>query len=101
MNQFTVSPDFKARVADILGKKKFTQVFPFMNLINREGFTYNEQELNQLIQFIGEYPYNEVAELFTLMPTLVKEVTVTPTVTITKEDQDNHAAKSESSETTK
>ena len=81
MNQFTVSPDFKSRVSEILGKKKFTQVFPFMNLINREGFNYTETELNQIIQFVGDFSYNEVAEFFTLIPTLVKEVNVESTPT--------------------
>lgn len=97
MNQFTVSPDFKARVAEILGKKKFTQVFPFMNLINREGFSYTETELNQIIQFVGDFSYNEVAEFFTLIPTLVKEVNgVEPPAPIpgveTPEDQQSPTA---------
>jgi len=64
MRTYTVSPEFKTQVTNILSTKKFTAVFPFMNLINRDGFTFNEQELNQLIQFMGEFPYNEVAEFF-------------------------------------
>lgn len=73
MKQFVVSPEFKTRVTDILNTKKFTLVFPFMNLINREGNVYSESELNQLVQFLGELSYNEVAELFNLLPNLVKE----------------------------
>ena len=72
MNQFVVSTQFKARVSDILATKKFSVVFPFMNLINREGDVYQESQLNQLVQFVGELPYNEVAEFFNLMPELVK-----------------------------
>jgi hypothetical protein len=64
MRTYTVSPEFKTHVTNILSTKKFTSVFPFMNLINRDGFEFNEQELNQLIQFMGEFPYNEVAEFF-------------------------------------
>jgi hypothetical protein len=45
-----------------------------MNLINREGNLYNESELNQLVQFLGELPYNEVSELFNLIPALVQKV---------------------------
>jgi hypothetical protein len=44
-----------------------------MNLVNREGFTYSEVELNSIVQFLGEFAYNEVAEFFTVLPTLVKE----------------------------
>jgi hypothetical protein len=70
---FTVSPDFKTRVTEILNTKKFASVFPFMNLINREGFVYTETELNGLIQFLGEFQYNEVSELFKLIPALVQK----------------------------
>jgi hypothetical protein len=72
MRTYTVSPEFKTHVTNILSTKKFTSVFPFMNLINRDGFEYNEQELNQLIQFMGEFSYNEVAEFF---QTISKQVT--------------------------
>lgn len=74
MQNFIVSPDFKTRVTDILNTKKFTIVFPYMNLINREGNTYTEAELNQLVQFLGELPYSEVSELFNLIPTIVQKV---------------------------
>jgi hypothetical protein len=50
-----------------------------MNLINRDGFTYNEQELNSIVQFVGEFPYNEVAEFFQILPNNVKEDTDEPT----------------------
>jgi hypothetical protein len=73
MRTYTVSPEFKTQVTEILSAKKFTAVFPFMNLVNREGFQYNEQELNQLIQFMGEFPYNEVAEFFQSISKLVTE----------------------------
>ncbi len=75
MQNYVVTPEFKQRVTDILNTKKFTQVFPFMNLINREGFTFNETELNQLVQFLGEFAYNEVAELFNRLPAIVTQVT--------------------------
>ena len=74
MQNFIVSPDFKTRVTDILNTKKFTVVFPYMNLINREGNIYTESELNQLVQFLGELPYSEVSELFNLIPVLVQKV---------------------------
>jgi hypothetical protein len=72
MSQFVVSKQFKTRVSEILSTKKFSAVFPFMNLIKREGDVYPEAELNQLVQFIAEFPYSEVSEFFSLMPELVK-----------------------------
>jgi hypothetical protein len=73
MKQYTVSPEFKTHVTSILNTNKYSLVFPFMNLVNRDGFVYTEFELNELIQFLGEFPYNEVAEFFLLLPTLVDE----------------------------
>ena len=83
MQNFIVSPDFKTRVTDVLNTKKFTSVFPYMNLINREGNTYNESELNQLVQFLGELPYSEVSELFDLIPVIVQKVEESSTETAT------------------
>lgn len=74
MKQYTVSPEFKTHVTSILNTNKYSLVFPFMNLVNRDGFVYTEFELNELIQFLGEFPYNEVAEFFLLLPTLVNEI---------------------------
>jgi len=73
MQNYVVTPEFKQRVTDILSTKKFTQVFAFMNLINREGFKFTEGELNSLVQFLGEFSYNEVAELFNRLPTIVTQ----------------------------
>jgi hypothetical protein len=73
MQNYVVTPEFKSRVTDILKTKKFASVFPFMNLINREGFIYEENELNSLTQLLGEFPYAEVSEFFALVPQLVKK----------------------------
>lgn len=75
MRNYTVTPEFKTQVTTLLNTKKFSAVFPYMNLINRDGFTYNEQELNSIVQFVGEFPYNEVGEFFQVLPTNVKEET--------------------------
>jgi hypothetical protein len=75
MRNYTVTPEFKTQVTTLLNTKKFSAVFPYMNLINRDGFTYNEQELNSIVQFVGEFPYNEVAEFFQILPNNVKEET--------------------------
>jgi hypothetical protein len=75
MRNYTVTPEFKTQVTTLLNTKKFSAVFPYMNLINRDGFDYNEQELNSVVQFVGEFPYNEVAEFFQILPGNVKEST--------------------------
>lgn len=75
MRNYTVTSEFKTQVTTLLNTKKFSAVFPYMNLINRDGFTYNEQELNSIVQFVGEFPYNEVAEFFQILPNNVKEET--------------------------
>ena len=94
MQNFIVSPDFKTRVTDILNTKKFTSVFPYMNLINREGNTYTEVELNQLVQFLGELPYSEVSELFNLIPVIVQKVEETAPETMTETPSEKPAKKS-------
>lgn len=73
MKNYKVSEEFKTQVAEILATQKFSTVFPYMNLINREGFTYGEDELNSIVQFLGEFPYSTVAEFFN---TLSAHVTV-------------------------
>lgn len=75
MRNYTVTPEFKTEVTTLLNTKKFSAVFPYMNLINRDGFMYNEQELNSIVQFVGEFPYNEVAEFFQILASNVKEET--------------------------
>jgi hypothetical protein len=71
---YVVSPEFKTQVSEILNTKKFTAVFPYMNLINREGNTFTESEMNSIVQFIGEFPYQEVAEFFAKIPQLAKPI---------------------------
>ncbi len=74
MRNYTVTPEFKAQVNVILETKKFSTVFPFMNLVKREGFMYSEQELNSIVQFLGDFAYNEVASFFQALPVMVQEV---------------------------
>ena len=70
---YQVTPEFKTQVAEILATQKFSTVFPFMNLINREGFEYTEEELNSVVQFLGEFPYSTVAEFFNVLATHVSQ----------------------------
>ncbi len=72
--QFEVTPEFKERLTEILQAKKFAAVFPYMNLVNREGFTYTEEELNSFVALLSEFPYAEVAEFFATIKQNVTEV---------------------------
>jgi len=71
---FEVTPEFKERLTEILQTKKFGAVFPFMNLVNREGTTYTEEELNSFVALLSEFPYVEVAEFFSTIKQNVTEV---------------------------
>ncbi len=75
---FQVTPDFKERVTEILQTKKFGAIYPYMNLINREGFVYDEGELNSIVQLMSEFPYSEVAEFFATVKENVMEVPTAP-----------------------
>lgn len=76
---FKVTPEFKERVTEILQTKKFGAVYPYMNLINREGFLYSESELNNVVQLLSEFPYAEVAEFFSSVKENVEEVQASST----------------------
>jgi hypothetical protein len=71
---FQVSPEFKETLTAILQSKKFSAVFPYMNLVNREGFIYSETELNSFVSLLSEFPYAEVAEFFATIKSNVTEL---------------------------
>jgi hypothetical protein len=97
MKNFTVTPNFKTSVTEVLSTQKFSAVFPYMNLINREGFVYSEEELNSIVQFLGEFPYSQVAEFFQTLPANVSEVNEETTATAepTKETKKQKNTKQE------
>ena len=86
MRTFQVTNEFKTKTTEILNTKKFSAVFPYMNLLNREGFVYTEQELNQIVQFLGEFSYNEVAEFFQTLPSNVTDLSAPIQQESTKEE---------------
>jgi hypothetical protein len=88
MTTYIVTPEFKTRATDILKTKKFASVFQYMNLINREGNLYREDELNALTQLLSEFSYTEVSEFFALVPQMVK-----------KQDDEATSAESQKEET--
>jgi hypothetical protein len=72
--KYKVTQQFKEQITEILQTKKFGAVYPYMNLINREGFDYEENELNSIVALLAEFPYGEVAEFFTNIKTNVIEI---------------------------
>ncbi len=96
MNNYIVSPEFKTQATEILNTKKFSAVFPYMNLVNRDGFTYNEQELNSIVQFLGDFPYSEVAEFFQLLPGMVSQQEGASTDNESSEEKVNELAETAS-----
>jgi hypothetical protein len=95
MKNFTVTPNFKSSVSEVLSTQKFSAVFPYMNLVNREGFVYSEEELNSIVQFLGEFPYSQVAEFFQTLPSNVSEVNNETTAEPTKETTKKKSTKEE------
>lgn len=95
MKNFTVTPNFKSSVSEVLSTQKFSAVFPYMNLVNREGFVYSEEELNSIVQFLGEFPYSQVAEFFQTLPLNVSEANDETTAEPTKETKRKKSTKEE------
>jgi hypothetical protein len=85
MANYNVTPEFKTQTTEILNTKKFSAVFAYMNLVTREGYTYTEEELNSVVQFLGEFPYSEVNEFFKTLPQHVSPVTEPSSATPTTE----------------
>jgi predicted HTH transcriptional regulator len=87
---FKLSEKLKAEIANFLATKKFNDVFFHMKSLDAAELT--EDQVNNLVGFIGEYQYNEVLHIFTLIsepgsvtpstlptaPVTIDEKTVTP-----------------------
>jgi len=71
---FKVTPEFKEEASAILHSKKFSAVYPYMNLINRDTSIYSEDEINAIIQLLSEFSYSEVAEFFNSIKLNVQEL---------------------------
>ena len=67
--KFKVTEVFKESVTEILKTKKYSAVYPYMTMINREEMIYTEDELNSFISLLSEFSYSEVAEFFATIKT--------------------------------
>ena len=74
MKMYQVTTEFKEKVTEVLQAKKFSAVYPYMNLINREGFVYTQEELDSIAALLSEFSYSEVAEIFYSMKNNVSEI---------------------------
>jgi abortive infection bacteriophage resistance protein len=59
---FTITPEGKEAIMQILSTKPFNTVLVMANLLEKPEFT--DDEANQIINFIGAYPYGEVVTFF-------------------------------------
>ena len=72
--KFEVTEVFKESVTEILKTKKYSAVYPYMTMINREEMIYTEDELNSFISLLSEFSYSEVAEFFATIKHHVSEI---------------------------
>lgn len=67
---FSVSKEFSSIVRNLLGTKPFVQVMSIIPMLEKDTLT--ETEVNVLLNIIGEYPYDEVAQIFVMVKDHVK-----------------------------
>jgi hypothetical protein len=72
---FFVSNEFKSSAIEIFSTKKFSDVYPIVNILKSEESMFPESTLNAIVQVLGEYPYAEVYEFFDKMNTMITEAT--------------------------
>ena len=79
---FKLSEKLKTEIAKFLATQKFNDVFFHMKTINEAELL--EDQINNLVGFIGEYPYSEVIHIFTLIS---EPGSVTPIATPVKSEE--------------
>lgn len=61
MNNYTLTTEYVNALRKFLGTKPYDQVFQLLNMLKTE---MSEQELNNILSYVGHYPWDEVHELF-------------------------------------
>ena len=69
---YKVKPEFKQAVLKAIGKYPFNQIAQIMNAINVEVIDHNT--LTQIINVLGNFPYQDVAPLLTSIHDYVEQV---------------------------
>lgn len=67
---YKVRPELKPSVLKAIGKYPFNQIASIMNAVNVEVMDHNS--LNQVINVLGNFPYQDVAGLIAAMPDLIE-----------------------------
>ena len=75
MKQYKIAPEFKEMIIETLKNKKFSVVYKYMDLLIADRESYSEQEVDAVLNFLGEMPYIEVHEIFRSVKEHVSEVT--------------------------
>lgn len=69
---YDVSKEFLVAVRNVFGKKPFIEVAGVIQLLNKNRLT--EKEINSIINVLGNYPYDEVNQIFVMTQEHVKLV---------------------------
>ncbi len=69
---YKVSKEFLGIVRNVFGSKPFVQVAGVMPLLGKEEMT--EGEVNTIINVLGNYPFDEVNQIFTMVQQHVRPI---------------------------
>ncbi|HRW20875.1 MAG TPA: hypothetical protein P5509_02785 [Bacteroidales bacterium] len=69
---YKISKEFLGVVRNVFGSKPFIQVAGVMPLLGKEEMT--EGEVNTIINVLGNYPFDEVNQIFTMVQQHVKPI---------------------------
>lgn len=67
---YVITEDFVKAIQEVLSTKPYLQVKDVIGSIRTE---MSEHEINQVLNFVGQYPYKEVAGIFNAIQDHVKE----------------------------
>lgn len=69
---YKISPKFKEAVLRALGKHPFNQVAGILQALNVETMDHNT--LNQLVNVLGQFPYEEIGGVITNVNQFIEQV---------------------------
>lgn len=70
---FEVAPEFKVAAMGIIGTRPFAEVSNQMAILRKETLVYHIEEINIVIGYLGDLPYQVVAKFFDNVRGWVKE----------------------------
>lgn len=72
--KFKITKEFLIAIRKYFGTKPFIHVAGPMSILVKEEM--NESEVNSIINTLGSYPYDEVADLFGAIKTNIAEIKI-------------------------